>query len=61
VGTRSVDGADVPFVASPLHKQAYDLRSGVCLDSPGGEVVRVPTYDATISDGLVLVGPMVRP
>lgn len=28
VGTRG----DVPTVASPLHKQIYDLRTGACLD-----------------------------
>ncbi|MER7762457.1 nitrite reductase large subunit NirB [Streptomyces sp. NPDC097619] len=28
----SVDG--VPVVASPLHKQVFDLRTGVCLDDP---------------------------
>ena len=28
VGTRG----DVPFVASPMHKQAFDLRTGQCLD-----------------------------
>ncbi len=32
VGTRVVDGEDVPFVASPMHKQAFDLRTGRCLD-----------------------------
>ncbi|MFE2014861.1 nitrite reductase (NAD(P)H) small subunit [Streptomyces sp. NPDC059491] len=24
----------VPVVASPLHKQEFDLRTGVCLDDP---------------------------
>jgi nitrite reductase (NADH) small subunit len=49
VGTRG----DVPFVASPIHKQAYDLRSGQCLDDAA---VRVPTYDVRVEDGFVLVG-----
>ena len=49
VGTRG----DVPFVASPIHKQAYDLRSGQCLDDAA---VRVPTYDVRVEGGLVLVG-----
>ena len=53
VGTRHVDGGDVPFVASPLHKQAFDLRTGQCLDDPA---VRVPSYEVVVSDGLVLVG-----
>lgn len=53
VGTRHVDGEDVPFVASPLHKQAFDLRTGQCLDDPA---VRVPSYEVVVSDGLVLVG-----
>jgi nitrite reductase (NADH) small subunit len=54
VGTRLVAGEDeVPFVASPLHKQAFDLRTGQCLDDPA---VGVPTYDVTVVDGRVLVG-----
>jgi nitrite reductase (NADH) small subunit len=41
-------------VASPIHKQAFDLRTGECLDVPG---VRVPTYDVHVSsDGTVVVG-----
>lgn len=54
VGTRTVDGHEMPFVASPLHKQAYDLRTGRCLDDPA---VRVATYAVTIdADGGVVVG-----
>jgi nitrite reductase (NADH) small subunit len=54
VGTRDVDGQQVPFVASPMHKQAFDLRTGQCLDDPE---VRVPTYDARVGDdGMVQVG-----
>ena len=36
---------DVPFVASPMHKQAFDLRTGQCLDDAA---VRVPTYDVRV-------------
>ena len=50
VGTRG----DVPVVASPMHKQAFDLRSGQCLDDAA---VRVPTYDVQVAEGHVLVGP----
>jgi nitrite reductase (NADH) small subunit len=50
VGTRG----DVPFVASPMHKQAFDLRTGVCLDD---ETVSVPTYEVRVEDGVVRVGP----
>ena len=50
LGTRG----DVPFVASPMHKQAFDLRTGQCLDDAE---VRVPTYDVRVDDGLVFVGP----
>jgi len=54
VGTRDVDGTQVPFVASPMHKQAFDLRTGQCLDDAA---VRVPTYDVSVGDdGMVLVG-----
>ena len=49
VGTRG----DAPTVASPLHKQVYDLGTGVCLDAPE---VRVPTYPVRVRNGLVEVG-----
>ncbi|MFV2008869.1 MULTISPECIES: nitrite reductase small subunit NirD [unclassified Micromonospora] len=48
VGTRG----DIPTVASPLHKQIYDLRTGECLDLPG---VAVPTYRLRCRDGLIEV------
>lgn len=49
VGTRG----DVPVVTSPMHKQAFDLRSGQCLDDAA---VRVPVYDVQVTRGQVLVG-----
>jgi nitrite reductase (NADH) small subunit len=61
VGTRG----DVPFVASPMHKQAFDLRTGQCLDDAA---VHVPTYDVMVEAGIVFVGdprdpvpPLTRP
>jgi nitrite reductase (NADH) small subunit len=42
-----------PTVASPLHKQVYDLGTGVCLDAPE---VRVPVYQVRLREGLVEVG-----
>jgi nitrite reductase (NADH) small subunit len=50
VGTRG----GVPYVASPLHKQGYDLRTGRCLDDAE---VRVPTYDVCVVQGVVRVAP----
>ncbi len=49
VGVRS----GVPFVASPSHKHAFDLRSGRCLDD---EHVAVPVYAVRVVDGVVHVG-----
>jgi nitrite reductase (NADH) small subunit len=54
VGTRRTEQGEIPVVASPMHKQAYDLRTGQCLDDAD---VRVPTYDVRVDDGIVLVGP----
>jgi len=48
VGTR--DGA--PTVASPLHKQVYDLRTGARLD---GEGAPVRTFPVRCRDGVVEV------
>ena len=53
VGTRSSGSDEIPFVASPMHKQAFDLRTGQCLDDAA---VRIPTYDVVVHQGLVLVG-----
>ena len=50
VGTR----AGVSFVGSPAHKQAFDLRTGQCLDDPH---VSVTVYQVRVADGVVQVGP----
>jgi nitrite reductase (NADH) small subunit len=54
VGTRTVDGEEVPFVASPMHKHAFDLRDGRCLDERS---VAVASYEARVVDGVVEIGP----
>jgi nitrite reductase (NADH) small subunit len=47
VGSRG----DIPTVASPLHKQVFDLRTGACLDDPN---VAVLSYPARVRpDGIV--------
>lgn len=46
VGSRG----DVPTIASPLHKQVFDLRTGADLDDPA---VRVPVHAVRERDGLV--------
>jgi nitrite reductase (NADH) small subunit len=48
VGTRG----GRPVVASPMHKQAYDLDTGVCLDDPAAAL---PVYPARVRDGMVEV------
>jgi nitrite reductase (NADH) small subunit len=48
----------VPFVASPLHKHAFDLRTGRCLDDAA---VSVPSYAVRVVDGMVHVGPRTGP
>lgn len=49
VGTRG----EVPTVASPMYKQVFDLRTGVCLDDPA---VAVRVHAARVDDaGTVLV------
>ncbi|TQL66630.1 assimilatory nitrite reductase (NAD(P)H) small subunit [Nocardioides albertanoniae] len=49
VGTRG----DVPFVASPLLKQAFSLETGRCLDDPS---VAVATYEVDVVEGEIRVG-----
>jgi len=45
---------DVTFVASPLHKQRFDLHTGRCLDDPA---VAVRVWPVTVADGIVRVAP----
>ncbi len=46
-----VDG--VPVVASPMHKQRFDLRTGSCVDDAA---VSVPAYPVRVAAGTILVG-----
>src|SRR4051812_38044411 len=48
VGTRG----DRTVVASPMHKQSYDLETGECLDVPG---VALPVYRTRVRGGAVEV------
>ena len=49
VGSRG----DAPVVSSPMYKQAFDLRTGRCLDD---DSVSVPAYDVAVEAGRVRVG-----
>ena len=49
VGTRG----GIPTVASPLHKQVFDLRPGACLDDGSRHV---PVFPVRRRDGRVEVG-----
>jgi nitrite reductase (NADH) small subunit len=53
VGTRG----EAPTVASPMYKQAFDLRTGNCLDD---DTVRIATYGVRIVEGCVEVSTWAR-
>lgn len=42
-----------PVVASPMHKQRFDLRTGACVDVPD---VSVATYPVRVLDGTIHLG-----
>ena len=46
------DRGGVAKITSPLYKQSFDLRTGVCLDDPS---VAVPVWPARVRDGRVEV------
>jgi nitrite reductase (NADH) small subunit len=48
VGTRG----EIPTVASPLHKEVYNLRTGVCLDD---QMKRLEAFEVRIAGGIVQV------
>lgn len=43
---------DIPFLASPIYKQRFDLRTGACLDDA---TVAVPTFPVRVVEGLVAI------
>lgn len=51
VGTRG----GVPTVASPMHKQTFDLRTGESMDDPA---VRLDTWQTRVVDGVVEICQM---
>lgn len=53
VGSRG----DVPTVASPVYKQSFDLRTGMCLDDDSESL---GVWDVRIVDGMVEVRPRVH-
>jgi nitrite reductase (NADH) small subunit len=46
------DRDGIPKVASPIYKQSFDLRTGVCLDDPA---VSIPVYAVRVRNGEVQV------
>ncbi|GAC1442824.1 MAG: nitrite reductase small subunit NirD [Mycobacteriales bacterium] len=48
VGSRG----EVPVVVNPMYKQAFDLRTGQCLDDPE---VTIASYPIRVHDGMVQV------
>jgi nitrite reductase (NADH) small subunit len=48
VGTRG----EIPTVASPMHKEVFDLRTGACLDDPE---VSVEAFATRVRDGRINV------
>lgn len=51
VGSRD----DAPTVASPLHKQVFDLRTGLCLDTKGGKPSSLRVWTVVEQDGDLLL------
>jgi nitrite reductase (NADH) small subunit len=46
---------DVPTVTSPMFKQVFDLRTGVCIDARGKDAVALRTWAVTVHDGRVWI------
>ncbi|AEE45400.1 nitrite reductase small subunit NirD [Cellulomonas fimi] len=60
VGSRAVDGVEVPTVASPMYKQVFDLTTGRCLDPAGKVPARglpadLRAFPVRVVDGVVEV------
>lgn len=46
------DLAGEPMFASPMYKQHYSLKTGICLEDPQ---IRIGRYDAKIEGGRVMI------
>ncbi|MBP2435775.1 nitrite reductase small subunit NirD [Microbacterium amylolyticum] len=56
VGSKSLaDGSEAPTIASPLHKQAWDLRTGAVVETQGKDEISIPVFPVAVDDGQVLV------
>ncbi|WP_029149723.1 nitrite reductase small subunit NirD [Microbacterium indicum] len=56
VGTKMLaDGSEVPTIASPLHKQAWDLRTGAVVETQGKDERPIPVYPVAVDEGQVLI------
>jgi len=53
VGSRG----EAPTVASPLHKQVFDLRTGECVETQGKEAASLRVWPVEVVDGVVYLGP----
>ncbi|OAN41009.1 nitrite reductase small subunit NirD [Microbacterium sp. H83] len=51
VGSRG----DAPTVASPLHKQVFDLRTGICLETQGRPDAALRVWPVSVVDRAVHV------
>ncbi|MBO3663985.1 nitrite reductase (NAD(P)H) small subunit [Microbacterium stercoris] len=46
---------DVPTIASPLHKQAWDLRTGMVVETQGKDARDIPVWPVAVQGDEVLV------
>ncbi|GAB3599248.1 nitrite reductase small subunit NirD [Microbacterium tumbae] len=56
VGTRG----DAPTIASPMHKQVFDLRTGDCLDAQGKDPIALRVWEVVVRGGDVFLTPEER-
>lgn len=49
------DRAGAPTVASPMYKQVFDLRTGVCLDTQGKDPQALGVHPVAVDGDIVLV------
>ncbi|WP_156759516.1 nitrite reductase small subunit NirD [Microbacterium karelineae] len=56
VGTKAfADGSEAPTIASPLHKQAWDLRTGAVVETQGKDERHIAVHPVAVDHGQVLI------